>query len=349
MDLFDPATEVCEFLASRKARLAQARWSRPRDRQEACRLAYGLFVFERAEEALRLSRHLAQELKDGEEAEYALALVAHLNQERLSQLKVGMPRKNGSLLEKKLLRKGGPPSEEWEARLSELMEQVFVAAVGPGPRLNPQDLLLWTEDNLNRLRELVPRRTGQGARPVGRKPPPNDSPPIELPRAFAPQATDPAALRAARAAAGRQFKWSRSRSLLDASTLALWLEIAGHPDEASEVCSFLAESRFTGDHSLWAGVETALALQALLRPPGQISRILDAGFVIDRLEGGLLEAPLESARERAQGQNAREIGWLLSALAELTVIRAVLKARGQSRPKLERLWQEVRSRLKEHL
>lgn len=125
------------------------------ERHKACEEAYRLFVQGKNDEALERCRAIWPHLVDeSPEAEYVLALESRLGRpstrarNRLRRLDFEKERLNGSLLTKRPLQKGD---------LNELMEQVFVSALGGGPRLPVRQVETWLEANLALL-----RRGGRG-------------------------------------------------------------------------------------------------------------------------------------------------------------------------------------------
>lgn len=117
---------------------------------ESCREAYRLFVQGRQDEALALCISLGDSLHEMDpDLEYVLALQSRLERpatrarSRLRRLEVDKNRLNGSLLSHKPLACGS---------LEELMEQVFVAALGGGPRMPVRTVEEWIERSLELLR-----------------------------------------------------------------------------------------------------------------------------------------------------------------------------------------------------
>ncbi|HLL60837.1 MAG TPA: DUF6707 family protein [Candidatus Nitrosocosmicus sp.] len=132
--------------------------------------------------------------------------------------------------------------------------------------------------------------------------------------------------------ASKDFRWTRWRSLQNATLVAYWLYIFGKDKDALEVCRFVAQYQFDGDHNFWAWVESALALQARLFHSQRkeqeatqcIERIRAAGFVEDRLKGIMIygkkgyKEGIENAI--ADGDKILEREWRLAMIQELTVL-----------------------------
>ncbi len=117
---------------------------------DSVREAYQLFVQGRTDEALALCIRLGETLPEYDpNLEYVLALQSRLERpatrarNQLRRLEVEKNRLNGSLLSHKPLARGS---------LEELMEQVFVAALGGGPRMPVRTVEEWIEKNLELLR-----------------------------------------------------------------------------------------------------------------------------------------------------------------------------------------------------
>jgi hypothetical protein len=178
-------------------------------------------------------------------------------------------------------------------------------------------------------------------------------PSISLPRAFDPRQETHKFLARAKTKASKNFRWTSSKCLSNATTLAFWSHVFGRDEDALEICRFLAQCQFTGNFSLWSSVELALALQSrLLRKLRQraearqcIKRIQEAGFVASRLKGDLLDRDyLKIAIKEGRKILEREIR--LRMLQELCFMIELGGSKTFPVASLERDYQETMNRLR---
>jgi hypothetical protein len=150
---------------------------------------------------------------------------------------------------------------------------------------------------------------------------------VQLPRAFDPAQETDKVLARAKQKASKDFRWTSAACLTNVAHLAYYCHVLGREGEALEVCRFLGQYQFAGNHSLWSPVEPVLALQArLARQGGRVDeadecvrRIRTAGFVEARLKGSLLTTENAERAER-EGQKALERDYRLAQLGELCLL-----------------------------
>ena len=149
-----------------------------------------------------------------------------------------------------------------------------------------------------------------------------------LPSAFDPAPETDKRLAKAKERLAKKFSWKKKAALFEAVQLAHLLVVYGKEDEAVEICAALGRIEFDGTWNLWAAVELALALQArLLRQQGQGAaadrcrqRIVDAGYVDDRLDGSLLDCSDAIPEAIKEGDQKWELEARLAYAAELAFL-----------------------------
>jgi hypothetical protein len=181
----------------------------------------------------------------------------------------------------------------------------------------------------------------------------------QAPSAFDPKKETIPFLARMKKRAGKDFRWTRSRSLEAATLLAYWLHVFGKDDEALEVCAFVGQYEFAGNHDFWTWVESSLALQSrILRSRSQkeksaqcIERIRAANFVQERLKGQLIygENGYKVGAEDAQkeGDTKLEQEWRIAMVQELTVLIELGGSKRLSPEKLEKEYKDNLARLRE--
>lgn len=152
---------------------------------------------------------------------------------------------------------------------------------------------------------------------------------VQLPPPFDPDGETVKFLARAKKKASKNFKPTRSKALVSASDLAFWLHIFGRDEEAFQVCEFLYKLDIAEEMNLWSPVEPSVALRArLLREGGDsdgcaqcVERIRNMDFVVERLEGVLLEGCLKNVKYAVEDRDkTRERNWRLGTALEQCVL-----------------------------
>lgn len=209
------------------------------------------------------------------------------------------------------------------------------------------------QKDFNRVVEKL--RTG-GAKKISRKSVPKKAlAPIHLPDAFDADAESNKFLQRAKKRAAKNFKWTKTSSVRDASEFAYWLHLFERDDEATEVTQFFEQFEFTGDYTIWSYVEDALALLARYERLGGkkarhktlVKRIRDTGFVDARLvEGNLLEI-YEDGVLRVRGDKTSERNNRVILISELCTLRELGGSPRLPIDELEQRYMESYERLRE--
>ena len=194
------------------------------------------------------------------------------------------------------------------------------------------------------------------AKKTPRKSVPKKAPaPICMPDAFDADDESNKFLQRAKKRAAKDFKWTKTSSVRDASELAFWLHLFERDDEATEVAQFLEQFEFTGDYTIWSYVEGALALLARYervngkkgRHKALVKRIRDTGFVDARLEEGNLLAMYEDRVSQVLGDKTSERNERVILIGELCTLRELGGSRRLPTDELEQRYTESYERLRE--